>query len=117
MILSLGLGEVAFIPDAHLGLASDDIDLTLVPLFQLYAGEDTPWEVLDAICTSEGWCTLSQLRSCDPLQIAGLSKRLGRVVALGLVQEEIGVLGPRYRLAAGALLRRLAAYLRTSPLH
>ena len=115
MILSLGLGEVAFIPDAHLGLASDDIDLTLVPLLQLYALEDVPWEVLASICSADGWCLLAHLLPGDSLGIGRMAEQLQRVVGLGVVEEEVTALGPRYRLASGALLRKFAGYLRSAP--
>jgi hypothetical protein len=117
MILSLGLGEVAFIPDAHLGLASDDIDLTLVPFLQLYALEEVPWEVLASICSADGWCLLAHLLPEDPFGVGRTAEQLQRVVRLGVVEEQITSLGPRYRLAPGPLLRKLAGYLRAAPIH
>ncbi|PKO21696.1 MAG: hypothetical protein CVU38_13280 [Chloroflexi bacterium HGW-Chloroflexi-1] len=111
MILSLGIGESSYVPDALIGVPQDQVDLDLIAIWQCYGRDPLRWEALLFFTNHDGWHSADTLVAASGLSRVWVAKKLVELANLGLLEEMIMVTGPLYRLADDGELCRVARRL------
>lgn len=112
MILSLGLGEPSYIPDAMAGIPHDEVELDLVAFCQCYAKDKVSWRLILLFARQPEWTTPEIIAAMVGEPVARVLQELGRLADLKLLEEQILVTGPLYRLTPRRALRRAVLRLR-----
>jgi|YNPBryantNP2012_1023418.scaffolds.fasta_scaffold52660_1 hypothetical protein len=111
MLLSLGLGETSYIPDALVGIAQDQVDLDLLAFLQCYGRDLLEWETMLFFIAHRGWCAPETLAAEIEEPVEVVARKLQELTDRKLVEERLLVTGPVYRLTEGRTLRRAVARL------
>lgn len=106
MILTLGMGESSYLPDALIGVPQDQVDFDLIAFSQCYAHERIEWDALVFFAGYDGWCSPGALAATLAQPPGYVARTLLQLAGKGLLVESILVTGPVYRLTDDRRLRR-----------
>lgn len=106
MILTLGMGESSYVPDALVGAARDVIDVKLIAFLQCYAQELIHSKLFVFFSTHENWSSCETLGAelAEPPGV--VMHKLERLLDINLVEERVLVTGPTYRITQNPDLRK-----------
>ena len=106
MILSLGMGESSYVPDALVGKPRDQVNLDLVAFLQCYARELVQWEVILFFSLYDDWSSPEEVAQAldEPYDL--IAKKMAELAETDLIEGRILVTGPLYRLTEGRELRQ-----------
>ncbi|OIO95524.1 MAG: hypothetical protein AUK03_05340 [Anaerolineae bacterium CG2_30_64_16] len=111
MILSLGIGESSYVPDALVGVSQDQVDFDLIAIWQCYGRDPLRWEALLFFADHTGWHSTDTLATEVALPMELVASKLADLANRGLLEEMILCTGPRYRLAEDGELCRVVGRL------
>jgi len=111
MILSLGIGESSYVPDALVGLPQDQVDLDLIAIWQCYGRDPLRWDALLFLADRDGWHSADVLAVAAGLPREEVARKLAELANLGLLKELIIFTGPLYQLAEECALCRVVRRL------
>jgi hypothetical protein len=112
MILSMGPGESNYVPDGLIGRPQDSADVTSLAFLQCYGREPLQWEIMCFFSLhQDGWATLRDVADELPYTMAELMVGLDELAETKLLEQQVLVCGPVYRLTGVPELRRLAVRL------
>jgi len=106
MILSFGMGESSYVPDALIGRPRDQVDLNLVAFLQCYARDVVQWEVILFFSAYDGWSSPEDVAQATGEPYDLVANKLAELAETDLIEGRILVTGPLYRLTEGRELRK-----------
>ena len=112
MILAWQQGDTCYIPSVLFGEPPpDEVDWKLATFLQCYVNDPLRWRAIAFLLGQEGWRTAAELAEALEIPAYQIVERLSGLAGTRLVEEQILLTGPIYRLTDDRELRRSAGRL------